>query len=194
MTPSSSRHGPPSPTRCNIGIDASVSQSFFKEIEDPTEWLGNEHVDVYLHLVCKQKRDPVECQKFPHKVAVLDIAFFWVITIYDSTVYKLLDNPKYKEQQVLPLRRLFPLICNASNYFVASKRKAQKLNCMKAVRLAPTLFPCQHDGNSCGVFMVKGIEYVMMNKNVNFNFNQDNIPEFRKQMARDIFANWLHFD
>ncbi|KAK2645533.1 hypothetical protein Ddye_020728 [Dipteronia dyeriana] len=39
---------------CSIGIDASVLH-FFRELEDPTEWLGNEHVDAYLNLLCKRK-------------------------------------------------------------------------------------------------------------------------------------------
>ncbi|KAK3218689.1 hypothetical protein Dsin_012659 [Dipteronia sinensis] len=103
------------------------------------------------------------------------------------------NYPRYREHQVLLLRRLFPLICKASGYYDVSKRRPQNMNCMKAVRLAPHLFPCQTDGDSCGVFMLKGLEYVMMNKDPNFDFNQDNIPAFRKQMARDIFANYLPF-
>ena len=60
---------------------------------------------------------------------------------------------------------------------------------MKAVRLVHYQFPCQVDGSSCGAFMLKGIEYVMMGKELNFDFTQNDIPAFRKQAARDIFAN-----
>ncbi|KAK2641705.1 hypothetical protein Ddye_023468 [Dipteronia dyeriana] len=118
----------------------------------------------------------------------------WIISIYDSATDKLPDNPKHKESQVLPRRHLSPLICNVSGDYEVSKQPAQKLTCMKAMSLAPTLFLCQEDGDSCGVFMLKSLEYVKMNKDPNFNFNQDNIFGFRKQMARDIFANSLPCD
>ena len=65
---------------------------------------------------------------------------------------------------------------------------------MKAVRLAHYLFPCQVDGSSCGAFMLKGIEYVMMGKEPNFNFGQQDIPAFRKQVVRDIFANSMEIE
>ncbi|KAI9165716.1 hypothetical protein LWI28_019315 [Acer negundo] len=94
----------------------------------------------------------------------------------------------YREEQILPLRRLFRLICNKSSYYDVSKRN---LACMKAMRLAPCQFPCQVDGSSCGAFMLKGMEYVMMGKEPNFNFVQQDIPSFRKQFTRDIFANSL---
>ncbi|KAK3210440.1 hypothetical protein Dsin_015146 [Dipteronia sinensis] len=193
-------------------------------------WLGNDHVDAYINLLCKRKQDPVQGQSSPCKVAVLDCAFFeslssiwrkfqpnfhrplpkpfypkdfevptdliiyatgekpawgtpwadvddvlvpcnlgdnhwvlcvvrlndWVITIFDSNAHLQPNYPRYREHQVLPLRRLFPLICKASGYY-------------------------------------DGLEYVMKNKDPNFDFNQDNIPAFRKQMARDIFANSLPF-
>ncbi|TXG51555.1 hypothetical protein EZV62_024079 [Acer yangbiense] len=215
-----------------IGIDASVSQSFFRELEDPMEWLGIEHVDAYINLLCKRKNDPMEKKQFKRKVAVVDCAFFneltliwrqfqpdfhaplkkvfypgkfnvpldlieyaignkpdwgtawasvddvivpcfvggshwvfsvvhlhnWNITIYDSNAHLLPNNPKHRQEQVLPLRRLFPLICKQSSYYDVSKRKKQGLTCMKAVRLAPYQFPCQVDGSSCGAFMLKGIE------------------------------------
>ncbi|KAI9161561.1 hypothetical protein LWI28_018685 [Acer negundo] len=115
----------------------------------------------------------------------------WKITIYDSNAHLLPDNPQYKEQQVLPLHQLFPLICKESGYYDMSKRKNRGLACMKAVRLAPYQFPCQVDGSSCGAFMLKGIEYVMMGKEPNFNFVHQDIPGFRKQFAKDIFANSL---
>ncbi|KAK0606542.1 hypothetical protein LWI29_000361 [Acer saccharum] len=246
-----------------IGIDVSVSQSFFRELEDPEEWLGIEHVDAYLNLLCKRKNDPMEKKQFKRKVAVVDCAFFneltliwskiqpdfhlplkkafypgkfdvpldlieyakgnkpawgtawnsvddvivpcfvggshwvfsvvhlgnWDITIYDSNAHLLPNNPKHRQEQVLPLRRLFPLICKKSGYFDDSKRKKQGLTCMKAVRLAHYQFPCQADGSSCGAFMLKGIEYVMMGKELSFDFVQKDIPAFRKQAARDIFAN-----
>ncbi|KAK3225124.1 hypothetical protein Dsin_004986 [Dipteronia sinensis] len=242
----------------NIGIDACVSRSFFTVLEQPTAWLGSDHVDAYINLLCKRKQDPVQGQSFPRKdslssiwrkfqpnfhtplpkpfypkdfVVPTDLSIYaigqkpawgmpwadvddvlvpynvgdshwvlcvvrlndWVITIFDSTAHLQPNYPKYREQQVLPLRRLFPLICKASGYYDVSKRWPQNMNCMKVVRLAPHLFPCQTDGDSCGVFMLKGLEYVMMNKDLNFDFNQDNIPAFRKQMARDIFANSLPF-
>ncbi|TXG60511.1 hypothetical protein EZV62_015084 [Acer yangbiense] len=147
-----------------IGIEASVSQSFFRELEDPTKWLGIEHVDAYINLLCKRKNDPMEKKQLKRKVAVVDCAFFvivpcfvggshwvfsvvhlhnWNITIYDSNAYLLPNNPKYRQEQVLPLRRLFPLICKKSGYYDDSKRKKQGLTCMKAVRLAPYQFPCQ---------------------------------------------------
>ncbi|KAK2642372.1 hypothetical protein Ddye_024135 [Dipteronia dyeriana] len=69
----------------NIGIYASVSHSFFKELEDPNEWLGTEHMDAYLHLLCKRKRDPVEDRILPRKVAVVDNVFF--VTRCFLTVY-----------------------------------------------------------------------------------------------------------
>ncbi|KAK0594877.1 hypothetical protein LWI29_001429 [Acer saccharum] len=246
-----------------IGIDVSVSQSFFRELEDPMEWLGIEHVDAYLNLLCKRKNDPMEKKQFKRKVAVVDCAFFneltliwsqiqpdfhlplkkafypakfnvpldlieyakgnkpawgtawnsvddvivpcfvggshwvfsvvhlgnWNITIYDSNAHLLPNNPKHRQEQVLPLRRLFPLICKKYGYFDNSKRKKQGLTCMKAMRLAPYQFPCQADGSSCGAFMLKGIEYVMMGKELSFDFVQQDIPAFRKQAARDIFAN-----
>ncbi|KAK0594852.1 hypothetical protein LWI29_001261 [Acer saccharum] len=198
-----------------IGIDASVSQSFFRELEDPMEWLGIEHVDAYLNLLCKRKNDPMEKKQFKRKVAVVDCAFFvivpcfvggshwvfsvvhlhnWNITIYDSNAHLLPNNPKYRQEQVLPLHRLFPLICKKSGYYDDSKRKKQGLTCMKAVRLAPYQFPCQVDGSSCGAFMLKGIEYVMMGKEPNFDFVQQDILAFRKQAARDIFANSIEIE
>ncbi|KAK0574756.1 hypothetical protein LWI29_028540 [Acer saccharum] len=198
-----------------IGIEASVSQSFFRELEDPTEWLGIEHVDAYINLLCKRKNDPSKKKQFKRKVAVVDCAFFvivpyfvggshwvfsvvhlhnWNITIYDSNAHLLPNNPKYKQEQVLPLRRLFPLICKKSGYYDDSKRKKQGLTCMKAVRLAPYQFPCQVDGSSCGAFMLKGIEYVMMGKEPNFDFVQQDILAFRKQAARDIFANSMEIE
>ena len=115
----------------------------------------------------------------------------WEITIYDSNAHILPDNPQYREEQVLPLRRLFPLICNASGYYDVSKRKQQGLACMKAVRMGPHQFPCQDDGSSCGIFMLKGIEYVMMGKEPLFDFSQKDIPGFRKQFALDVFNNSL---
>ncbi|KAK3198058.1 hypothetical protein Dsin_021473 [Dipteronia sinensis] len=242
----------------NIGIDACVSRSFFTVLEQPTSWLGNDHVDAYINLLCKRKQDPVQGRSFPRKESLSSIwrkfqpnfhrpllkPFYpkdfevptdliiyaigekpawetpwadvddvlvpcnvgdnrwvlcvvrlndWVITIFDSNAHLQPNYPRYREHQVLPLRRLFPLICKASGYYDVSKRRLQNMNCIKAVRLAPHLFPYQTDGDSCGVFMLKGLEYVMMNKDPNFDFNQDNIPAFRKQMARDIFANSLPF-
>ncbi|TXG63501.1 hypothetical protein EZV62_010495 [Acer yangbiense] len=251
-----------------IGIEASVSQSFFRELEDPTEWLGIEHVDAYINLLCKRKNDPMEKKQFKRKVAVVDCAFFneltliwcqfqpdfhapltkvfypgkfnvpldlieyaignkpawgtawasvddvivpcfvrgshwvfsvvhlhnWNITIYDSNAHLLPNNPKYRQEQVLPLRWLFPLICKKSGYYDDSKRKKQGLTCMKAVRLALYQFPCQVDGSNCGAFMLKGIEYVMMGKEPNFDFVQQDIPAFRKQAARDIFANSMEIE
>ncbi|KAI9190901.1 hypothetical protein LWI28_000482 [Acer negundo] len=115
----------------------------------------------------------------------------WEITIYDSNAHLLPDNPQYRQKQVLPLRRLFPLICNKSGYYDMSKRKNRGLACMKAMRLAPYQFPCQVEGSNCGAFMLKGIKYVIMGKEPNFNFVQHEIPGFRKQFARDIFANSL---
>ncbi|KAK0608315.1 hypothetical protein LWI29_028764 [Acer saccharum] len=50
------------------------------------------------------------------------------------------------------------------------------------------------DGSSCGAFMLKGIEYVMMGKEPNFNFVQQDILAFRKQAARDIFANSMEIE
>ncbi|KAK0578078.1 hypothetical protein LWI29_004769 [Acer saccharum] len=64
-----------------IGIDASVSQSFFKELEDPMEWLGIEHEDAYINLLCKRKNDPMEKKQFKRKVAVVDCAFFNELTL-----------------------------------------------------------------------------------------------------------------
>ncbi|KAK0598280.1 hypothetical protein LWI29_033260 [Acer saccharum] len=198
-----------------IGIDVSVSQSFFRELEDLMEWLGIEHVDAYLNLLCKRKNDPMEKKQFKGKVAVVDCTFFvivpcfvggshwvfsvvhlhnWNITIYDSNAHLQPNNPKHRQEQVLPLRRLFPLICKKSGYYDDSKRKKQGLTCMKAVRLAPYQFPCQVDGSSCGAFMLKGIEYVMMGKELNFDFVQQDIPAFRKQAARDIFANSIEIE
>ena len=65
---------------------------------------------------------------------------------------------------------------------------------MKAVRLAHYQFPCQADGSSCGAFMLKGIEYVMMGKEPNFDFVQQDTLAFRKQAARDIFANSMEIE
>ena len=62
---------------------------------------------------------------------------------------------------------------------------------MKVVRLGPHQFPCQVDGSSCGIFMLKGIEYVMMGKEPLFDFSQKDIPGFRKQFALDVFNNSL---
>ncbi|KAK3205623.1 hypothetical protein Dsin_019669 [Dipteronia sinensis] len=170
----------------NIGIDACVSRSFFTVLEQPTAWLGSDHVDAYINLLCKWKQDPVQGRSFPHKVVVLDCAFFpnfhrplpkpfypkdfevptdliiyaigqkpvwgmpwadvdvvlvhcnvgdshwvlcvvrlndWVITIFDSAANLQPNYPKYREQQVLPLRRLFPLIYKASGYYDITRLK-----------------------------------------------------------------------
>ncbi|TXG46531.1 hypothetical protein EZV62_027970 [Acer yangbiense] len=89
----------------------------------------------------------------------------WNITIYDSNAHLLPNNPKHRQEQVLPLRRLFHSFANSLV-----------------------------DGSSCGAFMLKGIEYVMMGKELNFDFGQQDIPAVRKQAARDIFANSIEIE
>ncbi|KAK3227206.1 hypothetical protein Dsin_007068 [Dipteronia sinensis] len=172
----------------NIGIDAGVSRSFFTVLEQPTAWLGNNHMDAYINLLYKWKQDPVQGRSFPRKDSLSSIwrkfqpnfhrpllkPFYpkdfkvptdliiyaigekpawgtpwadvddvlvscnvgdshwvlcvarlndWVITIFDSVAHLQPNYPKYREQQVLPLRRLFPLICKASGYYDVSKRR-----------------------------------------------------------------------
>ncbi|KAK2662725.1 hypothetical protein Ddye_001299 [Dipteronia dyeriana] len=212
----------------NVGIETCVTQTFFKTLEDPNEWLSNEHVDAYINVLYKRKNDLSAGEHFSKHDAVLDCNFFsdlherlarrfvsakfevlvdwisyaigeqplwsthwanvemilvpcrvdnghwvlgkvnlltWVITIYDSVTYLKPTDDKFREEQVLPLWRLFPLICNQSGYYEVSKSAPRKpLDCMKAVRLSLRQFPQQHDGTSCGIFMLQGIENIMRNK------------------------------
>ncbi|KAK2637866.1 hypothetical protein Ddye_025661 [Dipteronia dyeriana] len=113
----------------------------------------------------------------------------WIIIIYDSAAYLKPTDAKFREEQVLPLRRLFPLICSQLSYYEISNRAPRKpLYCMKAVRLFPCQFPQQDDETSCGIFMLQGIENIMRNKDQQWNWNKDTVPELRKDMAFKIFG------
>ncbi|KAK2645688.1 hypothetical protein Ddye_020883 [Dipteronia dyeriana] len=199
-----------------VGIEACVTLTFFKTLEDPNEWLSNEHVDAYINVLYKRKNDPSVGENFSKHVVVLDCNFFilvpcrvdighwvlckvnlltWVITIFDSTAYLKPTDGKFREEQVLPLRRLFPLICNQSGYYEVSKRAPRRpLDCMKAIRLSPRQFPQQHDGTSCGIFMLQGIENIIRNKDQQWNWSKDTVPGLRKDMAFEIFGCSLEED
>ncbi|KAK2653689.1 hypothetical protein Ddye_013545 [Dipteronia dyeriana] len=119
----------------------------------------------------------------------------WVITIYDSASYLKQTDGKFREEHVLPLRRLFPLICNQSGYYEVSNRAPRKpLDRMKAVKLSPRQFPQQHDGTSCGIFILQGIENIMRNKDQQWNWNKDTVPGLRKDMAFEIFGCLIEED
>ncbi|KAI9201061.1 hypothetical protein LWI28_017486 [Acer negundo] len=173
----------------NLAVVRYVRQND-KHIQQTKNVVQNEHasdnedLDQYLVIV------PCNVES-SHWVCCVVRLHEWEITIYDSNAPLLPDNPRYRQEQVLPLRRLFPLICNKSGYYDMSKCKNRGLAYMKAVRLPPYRFPCQVNGSSCGAFMLKGIKYIMMGKEPNFNFVQQDIPGFKKQFARDIFANSL---
>ncbi|KAK3224949.1 hypothetical protein Dsin_004811 [Dipteronia sinensis] len=42
-------------------------------LEQPTTWLGNDHVDAYINLLCKRKQDPVQGRSFPRKDSLSSI-------------------------------------------------------------------------------------------------------------------------
>ncbi|KAK2646022.1 hypothetical protein Ddye_021217 [Dipteronia dyeriana] len=59
---------------------------------------------------------------------------------------------------------------------------------MRETRLEMELEGKQHDGTSCGIFMIQGIKNIMRNKNHQWNWNKDTVPGLRKDMAFEIFG------
>jgi len=47
------------------------------------------------------------------------------------------------------------------------------------------MVPKQTNGYECGVFMCLFIRFIL-NKNFNFNFNQENVTQFRSQLFEEI--------
>ncbi|KAK3224330.1 hypothetical protein Dsin_011355 [Dipteronia sinensis] len=58
----------------NVGTDYYATKQFFVEMESPTCWLSNEHIDAYMSLLCKQRRLKPDIYK--SDVAVLCSDFF----------------------------------------------------------------------------------------------------------------------
>ncbi|KAK4852952.1 hypothetical protein QYF36_001470 [Acer negundo] len=58
----------------NVGSDYFATNDFFVELESPTCWLSNEHIDAYMSLLCKQRELKVD--EYKSNVAVLCTDFF----------------------------------------------------------------------------------------------------------------------
>ena len=85
----------------------------------------------------------------------------WKIFIYDSFAHHKVDDHKFMEDAIIPLRAFLPVIMKQAGYFdhlVVFSRS----DIFRAVRLPPENIAKQDDNNSCGMFSLTFMEYILL--------------------------------
>lgn len=110
----------------------------------------------------------------------------WVIYIYDSFADR--NDAVVREQAIIPLRALLPVIMKQAGYF-DHLALPPKSDIFSAVRLPPEEVAQQVDSNSCGMFSLTFMDYIVQGKPIRKSFGQEDIYNLRRQKAFEIFAN-----
>ena len=110
----------------------------------------------------------------------------WVIYIYDSFVDR--NDAVVREEAIIPLRTLLPVMMKQTRYF-DHLALPPKSDIFSAVRLPLKEVAQQVDSNSCGMFSLTFMDYIVQGKPIRNSFGQEDIYNLRRQKTFEIFAN-----
>ena len=113
----------------------------------------------------------------------------WVIYIYDSFADR--NDAVIWEEAIIPLRTLLLVMMKHAGYF-DHLALPSKSDIFSAVRLLPEEVAQQVDSNSCGMFLLTFMDYIVQGKSIRKSFGQEDIYNLRRQKAFEIFANGVN--
>ena len=122
-------------------------------------------------------------------VCVVDLQA-WEIEIYDPKAHWKPNSSSSICQQILPLRRLFPVICLKAGYFNRTGRVKYDLATMKARRVEATRVPKQIGKQNNAVFVMLMICSILRGKK-SMKFSEMDIRSHREAIAYELFTNSL---
>ena len=112
----------------------------------------------------------------------------WVIYIYDS--FANCNDVVVRKEAIIPLRALLPLMMKQAGYF-DHLALPPKSDIFSAIRLSPEEVAQQIDSNSCGMFSLTFMDYIVQGKPIRKSFGQEDIYNLHRQKALEIFANGI---
>ena len=114
----------------------------------------------------------------------------WVIFIYDSFTHRSTNDPQIKEKAIIPFRTFLLVIMKQMGFFNHLALRPRN-DIFRAVRLPPEDV-AQHDNDdSCDMFSLTFMEYILQGKPIHKSFGQQDIYKLRLKKAREIFANGI---
>lgn len=122
-------------------------------------------------------------------VCVVDLQA-WEIVVYDPNAHWTPKGAHFILRQILPLRRLFPVICLQAGYFNRTGRSRWDLAPMKARRMDVNKVPKQIGPKSNGVFVLLMIRSLLRGLKSMKSVEAD-IRSHRQEIAYELFTNSL---
>ena len=110
----------------------------------------------------------------------------WVIYIYNSFADR--NDAVVREQTIIPLRVLLPVMMKQAGYF-DHLALSPKSDIFSGIRLPPEEVAQHVDSNSCGMFSLTFMDYIVQDKPIHKSFGQEDIYNLRRQKAFEIFSN-----
>ncbi|XVE73641.1 hypothetical protein DITRI_Ditri11bG0134800 [Diplodiscus trichospermus] len=117
----------------------------------------------------------------------------WVIYIYDSLAHKTEANPEWRERDIMGMRRLLPVVMHRASYFKHAGIEP-RYDMFGAVRVPPEDVANQEDSNSCGMFSLVFMDFILKGRQVAQTIGQNDIAELRSNIALQIFANSINVE
>ena len=111
-----------------------------------------------------------------------------MIYIYDLFADR--NDAVIREEMTIPLRALLPVMMKQAGYF-DHLVLPPKNDIFSAVSLPPEEVAQQVDSNSCGMFSLTFMNYIVQGKPIRKSFGQEDIYNLRRQKAFKIFANGI---
>lgn len=132
---------------------------------------------------------PCKVEEGHRVVCVVDLQA-WQILVYDPKAHWTHVPGSRICQQILPLRRLFPLICSQAGYFERTNRQKYDVATMKARRTDASKVPKQICGKSNGVLVLLMIRSLLRGLR-SVKCVESDIQSHRYHIAYEIFTNSL---
>ena len=110
------------------------------------------------------------------------------ISLCDPTGAKKKSNHGERFKQVMPLTRLLPSIMNKCGFY----KNRSEIPRGSIFNVGRQIMPHQVDNCSCGVFICKYVE-TSITKLADWNWGQKDMPNFRKEIAFNIYNNSVTF-
>ncbi|VFQ59848.1 unnamed protein product [Cuscuta campestris] len=157
----------PSEFKTHYDEKATLTKSWYYEIYFPWGWLSDTHLDVIFYYL---RMNGVE--------------FGLVQRTYDSSLRR--SDSKRKLQQFMPSLQMFlPKLMDKLGVY-EGREEGPIGDGVLAIE-GGSCCPQQNDGSSCGMFVVKMAEFLMMGRDVR-DMGDDEIAAYRKKMTTELLA------